>query len=126
MRSEVIAAIGYRPRRILGFAGVSLVAGGGALILLASSLTWADAAGAAPQSGPVVLGEVPITVAAPFVPAVGDLDWATLARYDDGWARRETAGRADLGRMGTAARLDAALEPGRQAAAGLRRELETS
>lgn len=122
----MIAAIAYRPRRILGGACVCPVAGGGALILLASSLTWADAAGAVPQSGPVILGEVTSTAVPSSAPASADPDWATLARYDDGWARRETAGRADLGRMGAAARLDAALEPGRQAAAGLRRELETS
>ncbi len=122
----MIAAIGCRPRRILGRVGGSPFAGGSAVILLASSLTCADAAGAAPPSGPVVPGKVPGMAASSSVPAVGDPDWASLALYDDGWARRETAGLADLGRMGAAARLDAALEPGRQAVAGLRRELETS
>ena len=95
------------------------------MILLASFLTCADGAGAAPQSGLAAPGEVPDTAAASSVPASADPDWATLARYDDGWARRE-AGRASIGRLEAAARLDAALEPGRQTTAELRRELDAS
>ena len=125
MRSEVIAAFGSLPRRIRGCAGVPRVAGGGALILLAPSLGWADRAEAAPKSGLAAPEEFPGAAAAASRPAVGDPDWATLARYDDGWARRE-AGRSGIGRREAAERLDAALEPGHQATAQLRRELEAS
>jgi hypothetical protein len=88
-------------------------------------LGWAERAEAAPKSGLAAPEEFPGAAAAASRPAVGDPDWATLARYDDGWARRE-AGRSGIGRREAAERLDAALEPGHQATAQLRRELEAS
>lgn len=55
-----------------------------------------------------------------------DPDWANLARYDDGWLRREAADRAGIARQEAAARLDGALAPGRQATAERRQELEAT
>ena len=110
------------------------------MVLLATAAAWADGAGAAPLSASGALGALPAAgpdpavsgvPAAAIAPALAatpapDPDWATLARYDDGWARREAADRAGITRQEAAARLDGALAPGRQATAERRRELEAS